>query len=75
MDEARRNEEIISIADSQILSWIDELNGITNADDRAREVKAEIKRIKKEQNSAVNKRKIRSLYAELDSIQYKPDYL
>lgn len=75
MDEARRNEEIISIADSQILSWIDELNGITNADERAREVKAEIKRIKKEQNSAVNKRKIRSLYAELDSIQYKPDYL
>lgn len=41
----------------------------------AREVKSEIKRIKKEPNSPANKRRIRSLYADLDNIQYKPDYL
>lgn len=75
IDEARRNDEMISIADSQILRWIDEINGLHNADEMAKEVKAEIKRIKKEQNSPVNKRKIRSLYAELDNIQYKSDYL
>lgn len=66
---------MISIADSQILRWIDEINGLTNADEMAKEVKSEIKRIKKDQNSPANKRKIRSLYAELDKIQYKPDYL
>lgn len=66
---------MISIADSQILRWIDEINGLNNADEKAREVKSEIKQIKKEQNSPANKRKIRSLYAELDEIQYKPDYL
>lgn len=32
IDEARRNDEVISLADSQVLRWIDELNGITDAD-------------------------------------------
>ena len=75
MSEARRNDEVISLADSQVLRWLDELNGITDADARAREIKAEIRRIKKEPNSATNKRKVRQLYAKLDEIQYKPDYM
>lgn len=66
---------MISIADSQILRWIDQMNGLSNADEMAREVKSEIRRVKKEPSSPANKRLIRSLYAELDRIQYKPDYL
>lgn len=75
IEEARRNDEVISIADSQVLRWIDELNGITDADAKAHEIKAEIKRIKKEPNSVQNKRKIKQLYSELDQIQYKSDYM
>ena len=55
--------------------WIDELNGITDADEKARRIKTSIKRIKKEPNSAQNKREIRRLYKELDKIQFKPDYM
>lgn len=58
-----------------MLRWLDELNGITDADQKARSIKAEIKRIKREPNSAANKRRVRQLYSDLDEIQYKPDYM
>lgn len=51
------------------------MNGITDADQKARSIKSEIRRIRKEPNSASNKRRIRQLYAKLDEIQYKPDYM
>lgn len=73
--EARKNEEVISLADSQVLRWIDELNGNTDSDLRAREVKAEIRRVRKEDNSPANRRTLKRLYAELDDIQFKPDYM
>lgn len=73
--DARRDEEIISLADSQVLRWIDELNGIEDADQKARFIKAEIKRLKNEANSIKNKREIKRLYEELDRIQFKSDYL
>lgn len=75
LQEARRNDEIISLADSQILRWIDEINGIQDADLRAKEIKREIRRIKKEPNSILNKKTIRNLYNELDKIQFKADYM
>ena len=75
IDEARRNEEVISLADSQILRWIDELNGITDADEKARDIKYCIRQIRRGPNSAESKRAIRQLYKELDAIQFKPDYM
>ena len=75
IEEARRNDEIISLADSQVLRWIDELNGIYDADAKAKEIKREIKRLRKEQNSIQNKRAIKGLYNDLDKLQFKPDYM
>ena len=66
---------MISLADSQVLRWIDEINGVVDADTRARAIKTEIRRIKNEPNCQANKIAIRSLYKELDSIQFKPDYM
>lgn len=73
--EARRNDEVISLADSQVLRWLDELNGITDAESHAREIKMEIRRMRREPNSVQNRRKIKKLYADLDDVQFKPDYL
>lgn len=76
--EARRNDELISLADSQVLRWIDELNGFGNAenvDARAREIKARVKQVRKLPDSAVNRRELKELYAILDEIQFKPDYM
>lgn len=75
LSEARKNEELISLADSQVLRWIDELNGVTDADERAKEIRSEIRRIRNEPNSAQNKRAVRKLYSDLDDIQFKPDYM
>ena len=73
--EARRNDEVISLADSQVLRWLDELNGITDAESHAREIKMEIRRLRREPNSVQNRRKIKKLYADLDDVQFKSDYL
>lgn len=75
IDEARRNDEVISLADSQILRWIDELNGIVDADAKARDIKSRIKQLRKEPNSYQTKREIKRLYSELDALQFKPDYM
>lgn len=75
LDEARKNDEIISLADSQILRWIDELNGITDTDVKAKEIKNQINKLRKEPNSRQNNRAIKNLYKELDSLQFKPDYM
>lgn len=75
IEEARRNDEVISLADSQMLRWIDELNGITDADARAIELKQRIRRIRREPNSVQNRRLIKQLYSDLDDLQYKPDYM
>ena len=75
LDEARRNEELIAIGNSQILRWIDELNGLDGAEDKARAIRNEIKQIKKEENSVKNRRKVRKLYEELDSVQFCKDYM
>ena len=75
LSEARKNDEVISLADSQVLRWLDELNGITDAEQQARAVKAEIRRLRKEPDNIQNRRSIRKLYNLLDSIQFKPDYM
>lgn len=58
-----------------MLRWLDELNGITDAESNARAIKAEIGRLRKEGNSVQIRRRIKQLYAKLDTIQFKPDYL
>jgi len=73
--EARRNEELVSLADSQILRWIDQLNDITDADESAREIKSKIRRIRKETGTIQNRREIKRLYDLLDTIQSKSDYI
>lgn len=66
---------VVSLADSQILTWINELNGTENYDNDAKKIKDEIKNIKKQPNSAENKTKISEKYSKLYDLQFKKDYL
>ncbi len=75
ISEARRNDEVISLSESQMLRFIDMLNGIENGDATAKSIKNDIKMLRKQPNSLQNRRKIKKLYEELDEIQYKPDYM
>jgi hypothetical protein len=75
LSEARNRNEIISLAYSQELRFIDELNGHGNSDVEAKEIAREIKHLKRQQTSIEVKKQIRSLYEKLDSIQFKKDYM
>ena len=66
---------VVSLADSQILTWINELNGTEDYDFRAKQIKKDIKEIKKQPNCPENKMKISKKYAELYDLQFKKDYL
>ena len=75
LQDARKNDEVISLGDNQVLRWVDELNGIDNVDDRAREIQKRIYCIKSLPNSTANKKEIRRLYSEMDELLFKPDYM
>lgn len=66
---------VVSLADSQILTWINELNGTEDYDSRAKQIKKDIKEIKKQPNSDGNKKKVSEKYTELYDLQFKKDYL
>ena len=66
---------VVALADSQILSWINELNGTEDYDIQAKEIKRQIKDIKKQAASKSNKTKIANLYKQLYRLQFKEDYV
>lgn len=76
--EARLNGEIISLADSNVLRAIDELNGVNRESTAAQinDIRAEIKSLREStDNRAAARKRIGELYSELDKIQLKTDYL
>lgn len=58
-----------------MLRWLDELNGIDDADARALQIKREIRMLRRAEYTAENRKAIKKLYQKLDSIQFKPDYM
>lgn len=66
---------IVALNDSQMLRWIDELNGLENYDAKVKQIQNSIKNEKKRPKSAETKVKIRSLYNALYRLQFQPDYV
>lgn len=58
-----------------MLRWIDELNGVTDADAKARELKRAIRHLRSVDATPETKRDIKRLYASLDELQFKKDYM
>ncbi len=75
INQARENKELIALSESQIMRFIDELNGITNPELHIADIKSQIKKLKFEKNLSVSRPKIKKLYAELDKYQFKRDYV
>ena len=74
--EARKSPGcVVSLSDSQVLTWINELNGTTDKDIKAREIKQKIKLLKQQLNSKENKIAISNLYDELYNLQFVKDYM
>ena len=75
VNEARENKELISLSESQILRWIDELNHLSDAEMHIIYIKNQIKKEKRELNLAKSRPRIRKLYEQLDHYQFKKDYV
>jgi hypothetical protein len=73
--EARRNDELISLSESSVLRFIDEINGVENVTEQVKAIKHEIKCLKKDSNSELARNQIRKLYTTLDILQFNPDYI
>lgn len=74
-NQARENQELIALSESQIMRFIDEINGITNPELHISELKKQINVLKYEKNLAISRPKIKKLYSELDMYQFKKDYV
>lgn len=76
--EARLNGEIISLADSNVLRAIDELNGVDReaVGEKICDIQQEIRVLRDStKNRSSARARIKELYSELDKIQLKTDYL
>ena len=69
------NKELITVNESQLMRFIDELDGMENAVSHVSGLKSQIQRLKTETNLAVSRPKIKKLYEELDKYQFQKDYV
>lgn len=74
-DEARRNEEIITLGDGQLLRFIREINNNNITEEEIRTIKNNIKKLKKEPNTKGNRNNIVSECYKLNNILYIKDYI
>ena len=76
LEKALKNKkDVVALNDSQLLRWIDELNGISDYDSQSKDIKREIKQLKKLPKSLETKNKIKEKYKELYSLQFQKDYV
>lgn len=74
-NQARENQELIALSESQIMRFIDEINNITNAEFKISNIKSQIKKLKSDKNLSTSRPKIKKLYNDLDKYQFKKDYV
>lgn len=75
VEEAKRNEELIPIADNQTLRFIRDIKNENVSEETINKIKHDIKKVKKQQYSKGKILKINELYNELDRITIMEDYL
>lgn len=78
LSEARQNNEVISLADSNVLRSIDDLNGLDREKTmtRVNEIRKRLLELSRQTTKLVSARKERKkLYEQLDELQFKSDYL
>lgn len=68
-------EVIVSLGDSQLLRFIDELNGVSDVNAKIKSIQNKIKKEKKKPKSRETKYVIRELYKTLYSLQFQKDYI
>ncbi|MCI8993041.1 MAG: hypothetical protein HFG80_10060 [Eubacterium sp.] len=75
--EAKASKELIAVNDSQLIRFIDEINGmdVCSLESRISDLQVKIKHQKSQKDLAVSRPEIKKLYAELDACQFQKDYV
>ena len=66
---------IVSINDSQMLRWIDELNGVEGYEEQIDYIKRQIKYWKRKPKNNESRKQIESYYRKLYNLQFQKDYV
>ena len=72
---AKENQELVPLASSQTLRFIDEIIGGEDHENEIRGFKKEIEVLKLLDNSDENKKKIKELYSKKENLQFNKDYV
>jgi hypothetical protein len=73
--QAKKSKEIISLGDSQIIRFINKINGHDDIEQEIKDTKAEIKRIKSLKSSNETIEEIKTQYKILDGLLFVEDYV
>lgn len=74
-DLRKDSRAIVSLNDSQVLRWLARINGTEDSDIVAKQIKSEIKKLKKEPSTKENKRLISEKYKRLYKTRFTTDYM
>lgn len=66
---------IVTLSDSQLMRWIDCINGIDDAGEQIQKLKAAIGQEKSKKPTTKTRRKIKDLYKTLYNLQFQQDYI
>lgn len=75
IEQARKNQELISLAESQMMRFIDSLNNHTNVEITIKEIKEKINVLRNSKASKLNTLEMRQLHKQLDELLFKKDYV
>lgn len=73
--ESKKNGEVVLLADSTTLRFIRDITSNNYSESDIRNIKKEIKLLKKDKSTKENRNKIKSLYEKLDNILLVPEYV
>ena len=75
LDQAKKNEEIISIGSSQTIRFIQDITGYTYTEEEINKCKKEIKLLKRLKNTDKTRQKLKEAYNKLDDMLFVSDYV
>lgn len=73
--EGQKLNQVVALGESQLLRWIDEINGIEDCENKINKIHAQIEDYRNQLRTDLNIRPVlKSLYQQLDHYQFKKDY-
>lgn len=64
---------VVSIGESQLIRWIDDLRGVNNANKEIKQIKKKIAKIRNSAETSKTKKRLTALYNQLYQLKFLPD--